>query len=171
MSISSVQAKAGSVARRGSPLWLLLVLSTLMAFGAISTDMYLPALPALTQDLQAGPARIQQTLSVFLVGFALAQLVWGPIGDRVGRRWPVVAGVVLFLGGSAGCALAGTAGELVFWRLVQAVGACAGPVLARAMVRDLYARDRAAQMLSILILVMGVAPLLAPILGGQVLVL
>lgn len=165
------QSRSGTLGRRGVNTRLLLVLSTLMAFGAISTDMYLPALPALTESLGASAARIQQTLSVFLVGFALAQLIWGPIGDRFGRRMPVVAGIVLFLAGSAGCALAGSAGEMIFWRLMQAVGACAAPVLARAMVRDLYARERAAQMLSVLMLVMGIAPLIAPILGGQVLVL
>ncbi len=148
---------------------LVLALSTLMAFGAMSTDMYLPALPALQESLNTTPARVQQTLSLFLVGFALAQLAWGPLGDRFGRKGPILAGVGMFLVGSIGCALASSAGEMLLWRLVQATGACAGPVLARAMVRDLYGREKSAQILSVLMLVMGVAPLVAPIIGGQVL--
>ncbi|WP_159995191.1 Bcr/CflA family multidrug efflux MFS transporter [Roseomonas sp. 18066] len=166
----SSTTSAPAAASLASTPRLVLALSTLMAFGAMSTDMYLPALPALQASLQASPARIQQTLSLFLVGFALAQLVWGPLGDRYGRRRPIMAGVALFMLGSVGCALATTAGEMLAWRLLQAVGACAGPVLARAMVRDLYGRDRAAQILSVLMLVMGVAPLVAPIIGGQLLV-
>ena len=85
---------------------LVLALSTLMAFGAMSTDMYLPALPALQESLNTTPARVQQTLSLFLVGFALAQLAWGPLGDRFGRKGPILAGVGMFLVGSIGCALA-----------------------------------------------------------------
>ena len=150
---------------------LVLALSTLMAFGAMSTDMYLPALPALQASLNTTPARVQQTLSLFLVGFALAQLFWGPMGDRFGRRGPIMAGVGMFLVGTVGCALSTSAEQMLFWRLLQATGACAGPVLARAMVRDLYGREKSAQILSVLMLVMGVAPLVAPILGGQVLLL
>ncbi|EHL97866.1 drug resistance transporter, Bcr/CflA subfamily [Acetobacteraceae bacterium AT-5844] len=150
---------------------LVLALSTLMAFGAMSTDMYLPALPALQASLNTTPARVQQTLSLFLVGFALAQLFWGPLGDRFGRRGPIMAGVGMFLVGTVGCALSTSAEQMLFWRLLQATGACAGPVLARAMVRDLYGREKSAQILSVLMLVMGVAPLVAPILGGQVLLL
>ena len=142
-----------------------------MAFASISTDMYLPALPALSLAFHTDAGGVQITLSGFLVGFSLGQLLWGPVGDRYGRRIPIAVGVVLFIIGSAGCALSGSVWQMIAWRVVQAVGASAGPVLARAMVRDLYARDRAAQMLSTLMLVMGVAPLLGPILGGQVLML
>ncbi len=142
-----------------------------MAFASISTDMYLPALPTLGLAFHTGSGNVQMTLSAFLVGFSVGQLLWGPISDRYGRRGPIAAGVVLFVIGSAGCALSGTVWQMVGWRVIQALGACAGPVLARAMVRDLYARERSAQMLSTLMLVMGVAPLLGPILGGQVLAL
>jgi DHA1 family bicyclomycin/chloramphenicol resistance-like MFS transporter len=110
------------------------------------------------------------TLTTFLAGFCGGQLIWGPIGDRYGRRIPAAVGLALFAIGSAGCALSGSIGEMIAWRLFQAFGASAGPVLARAMVRDLYTRDQAARMLSVLILVMAVAPLLGPILGGFVLV-
>ena len=159
-----------AVVSRGRSLRFLLILSALMAFASISTDMYLPALPALAIALRSTSGGIQMTLSGFLVGFSLGQLFWGPIGDRFGRRAPIALGALLFVVGSVGCALSSTAWQMVGWRVVQAVGACAGPVLARAMVRDLYARERSAQMLSTLMLVMGIAPLLGPILGGQVLV-
>ena len=139
-------------------LRLTLVLTTLMAFGAISTDMYLPALPALGTAFHVGQDRVQLTLSFFLLGFGLGQLVWGPMGDRYGRRGPVIAGIMLHLIGSAGCAWSGSVDQMIVWRFVQAFGSCAAPVLARAMVRDLYGREQSAQMLSILMLVMGVAP-------------
>ena len=163
------EAAAEGSAHRAGSLRFLVILSALMAFASISTDMYLPALPALSAALHTDPGRIQMTLSGFLVGFSLGQLLWGPIGDRYGRRTPIAIGVVLFVIGSAGCALSGSAEQMMAWRVVQAVGASAGPVLSRAMVRDLYARERSAQMLSTLMLVMGIAPLLGPILGGQIL--
>ncbi|WP_159994285.1 multidrug effflux MFS transporter [Roseomonas sp. 18066] len=156
-------------ARPASGLRTSCILALLMGFASISTDMYLPAMPAMGAALQASPGRMALTLSGFLVGFSLGQLLWGPIGDRHGRRLPIAAGLVLFVIGSAGCALSETAWQLVGWRLVQALGACAGPVLARAMVRDLHGRERSAQILSGLMLVMAIAPLIAPILGGQVL--
>lgn len=156
-------------ASRASGLRILVVLSALMAFASISTDLYLPAMPALTTAFHTDPADVQLTLSAFLVGFSLGQLVWGPIGDRYGRRFPITIGLVLFMVGSAGCALSDTAWQMMGWRVVQAVGACVGPVLARAMVRDLYARERSAQMLSTLMTVMAIAPLVGPILGGQIL--
>jgi DHA1 family bicyclomycin/chloramphenicol resistance-like MFS transporter len=149
----------------------LIILSALMAFASISTDIYLPALPALSTAFHTDPGQVQMTLSGFLVGFSLGQLLWGPIGDRYGRRVPIAVGVVLFIIGSTGCALSGSAWQMTGWRVVQAIGACAGPVLSRAMVRDLYARERSAQMLSTLMLVMGIAPLVGPILGGQILAL
>lgn len=145
------------------------VLSTLMAFASISTDLYLPAMPTIGQSLKADPGMMEWTISGFLIGFSVGQLFWGPIGDRFGRRIPVAVGLVLFVIGSAGCALAESAWAMIGWRVVQAVGACSGVVLARAMVRDLYEGERAAQMLSTLMTIMAVAPLMGPILGGQVL--
>jgi DHA1 family bicyclomycin/chloramphenicol resistance-like MFS transporter len=159
------QAIANPIAARTGSVRFLVILSALMAFASISTDIYLPAMPTLGRAFHSDP---QITLSGFLVGFSLGQLLWGPIGDRYGRRIPIAIGVVLFVIGSAGCALSATVWQMTGWRVVEAVGACAGPVLARAMVRDLYARDRSAQMLSTLMLVMGVAPLVGPIVGGQI---
>ncbi|GGP26001.1 Bcr/CflA family multidrug efflux MFS transporter [Silvimonas amylolytica] len=150
-------------------LRILILLSALMSFSSIATDMYLPALPSLVNDLHADIGRVELTISTFLVGFSAGQLLWGPLSDRTGRRLPILIGLMLFVVGSVGCALSADIAQLLMWRVVQALGACAGPVLARAMVRDLYARERSAQMLSILILMMAVAPLAGPLLGGQIL--
>jgi DHA1 family bicyclomycin/chloramphenicol resistance-like MFS transporter len=150
---------------------VLATLSALMGFASISTDLYLPAMPEMGRALGADAGTVELTVSGYLVGFSLGQLLWGPIGDHHGRRLPVAIGLVLFVVGSAGCALAGSAWAMVGWRMVQAAGACAGVVLARAMVRDLYEGDRAARMLSTLMTAMAVAPLLGPVLGGQILAL
>lgn len=138
-------------------------------FGPIATDIYLPAMPAMAHALGASHGSMELTLSGYLIGFSLGQLLWGPIGDSYGRRVPIAAGLVLFIIGSAGCALSATPAQLIGWRVVQAVGSCAAPVLARATVRDLFPQERAAQMLSTLITVMALAPLLGPIVGGQIL--
>jgi len=141
-----------------------------MAFAPLAIDMYLPALPAIGRDLAAPPAAVQLSLSSFFLGFGIGQLVWGPLGDRFGRCGPIVAGIVLYIIGCVACALTADADHLVLWRFVQAFGACAAPVLARAMVRDLFPQDQAARMLSLMMLIMGIAPMVAPLLGGQVLV-
>lgn len=154
----SPQTRAAS-----GPLFIL-ILSGLMAFTSLSTDIYLPAMPVMAAELQ-GDAEL--TITGFLIGFAVAQLVWGPISDRLGRRKPLFIGMVLFIIGSAGCALSTTIHQIVFWRVFQALGACTGPMLARAMVRDLFARSRAAQMLSTLTIVMAIAPIAGPLIGGQ----
>lgn len=149
--------------------WTLGILSALMAFASISTDLYLPALPAMATSLHANAGKVELTISGYLIGFSVGQLLWGPVGDRYGRRLPIAIGLVLFIIGSAGCALASDADIMIGWRAVQAVGACASVVLARAMVRDLYHGHRAAQMLSTLMTVMAVAPLLGPSMGGLIL--
>ena len=140
-----------------------------MGFASISTDLFLPAIPTIATALHAGAGAIELTISSYLIGFSLGQLLWGPISDRYGRRWPVAAGLALFLIGSLGCALSGSAVALIGWRIVQAVGASASVVLARAMVRDLYAGNRAAQTMSTLMAIMAIAPLLGPIVGGEIL--
>jgi DHA1 family bicyclomycin/chloramphenicol resistance-like MFS transporter len=150
---------------------MLAVLSALMGFASISTDLYLPAMPTMAQSLGSNAGGMELTVSGYLIGFSAGQLLWGPLGDRYGRRGPVCAGLVLFVLGSAGCALATSVPSLVGWRVLQAVGACAGVVLGRAMVRDLFEGPRAARMLSTLMTVMAIAPLLGPIVGGQILLL
>jgi len=164
-----VRAEQASAPANRHPLRIMAILATLMAFGSISTDLYLPAMPAMARDLGADTGAMEFTISGYLIGFSLGQLLWGAVSDRVGRRLPVAIGIILFVIGSAGCALSGSAAEVIGWRIVQAVGACAGVVLSRAMVRDLFSRDRAAQMLSTLIVIMAIAPLAGPLLGGQVL--
>jgi MFS transporter, DHA1 family, multidrug resistance protein len=151
--------------------WVPGILSALMGFGAISTDLYLPAMPAMGGTLNASQGSMEWTISGYLIGFSLGQVLWGLISDRHGRRLPVAIGLVLFVIGSGGCALAGSASAMIGWRIVQAIGACAGVVLSRAMVRDLYGGNRAAQMMSTLMTVMSIAPLLGPIVGGQILAL
>jgi DHA1 family bicyclomycin/chloramphenicol resistance-like MFS transporter len=150
-------------------LRILAILSMLMAFASISTDLYLPALPAMAVALHANTGAVELTISGYLIGFSLGQLLWGPIGDRYGRRLPIAIGLVLFIIGSAGCALSTEARMLIGWRVLQAAGACASVVLARAMVRDLYVGHRAAQMMSTLMTVMAIAPLLGPSVGGLIL--
>lgn len=146
-------------------LTFILILSGLMAFASLSTDIYLPAMPTMAEDLHGN---VELTITGFLVGFAIAQLIWGPISDHLGRRKPLLIGMVLFIIGSAGCAMSTSITQIVFWRVFQALGACIGPMLARAMIRDLFARTRAAQMLSTLVLVMAIAPIAGPLIGGQI---
>lgn len=167
--LHSKGAAAASAPGRVNELRLLLILSALMSFASVSTDIYLPALPTIGRALHATSAGIELTFSAFLVGFSLGQLLWGPISDRTGRRGPIAIGMVLFVIGSAGCAMSTTVTQMMAWRVVQALGACVGPVLSRAMVRDLYGQEQSARMLSTLILIMGVAPLLGPLIGGQIL--
>lgn len=141
-----------------------LILSALMAVTSLSTDIYLPAMPVMSIDLQ-GDAEL--TITGFLIGFCIAQLIWGPLSDRFGRRRPMFFGMGLFVIGSAGCALSTDMVQIVFWRVFQALGACTGPMLARAMIRDLYSRTRAAHMLSTLMIIMAIAPIAGPLIGGQ----
>lgn len=157
-------------ARRPTPgVRLTLMLGSLTAFGPMAIDMYLPAMPAIAADLHTDPASAQQTMSVFLIGMALGQLLYGPISDRVGRRPPLMIGIAVFIVMSIGCAYAQTIGALIVLRFLQALGACVGQVLARAVVTDVYDRREAPRMFSLLMLVMGLAPILAPIGGGWVL--
>lgn len=152
-----------------SPALFTAILGALSAFGPISIDMYLPAMPRLAQTLVSTPDLVQLTLAVFLIGFGLGQLVWGPLADRFGRKPVLLLGLTIFCLATTRCATALSVPELILWRFVQALGACSGQVIARAMVRDVFDRDRAARMLSMLMLIMGIAPLAAPLLGGQLL--
>lgn len=150
------------VSTQGLPF--ILILSALMAFTSLSVDIYLPAMPMMSASLHGNT---ELTITGFLIGFCLAQLVWGPISDRYGRRLPLIIGLTLFIVGSIGCALSQSIGQIVFWRVFQALGACTGPMLARAMIRDLFSRTRAAHMLSTLTVIMAIAPIAGPIIGGQ----
>jgi len=150
---------------------LIAIITAMVSLGPLATDMYLPALPALTSDLNANVAQVQLTLSVFLFGFAFAQLLYGPLADRFGRRPVVIGGLLVFLVATAGCAQSESIEALIFWRLLQALGGSAGPVLGRAMVRDIYGPRDAGRVLSYVGAAMGLAPALAPIVGGYLIVL
>ena len=146
-----------------TPLTFLIILSGFMAFTSLSTDIYLPAMPAMQKSLGG---RVELTVTGFVIGFAIAQLIWGPISDRIGRIKPLMIGTILFIIGSIGCALSTSMPMVVFWRVFQALGACTGPMISRAMIRDRYDSQRGAQMLSTLMMIMAVAPILGPLLGG-----
>jgi len=146
---------------------LLVILGLLTAFAPMSTDMYLPAFSAIARDLQVSMSGVQVTLATFFVGSALGQVVYGPLSDRYGRKSPLYAGLALYIVGSWACALAPNIEVLVAARLVQAFGASAGIVIARAIVSDLFNYADGAWALSRMMLVMGVAPILAPLIGGQ----
>ncbi len=148
---------------------LAVVLGILTAFGPLSIDMYLPALPTIAQEFGTTTAVAQQTLSIFFLGLALGQLFYGPISDRMGRRGPLFFGSALYTVACIGCALAPTMESLVLLRLAQALGGCAGVVITRSVVRDLFDQRESARMYSFLMLVMGLAPITAPLIGGQVL--
>ena len=154
---------------RHSHTLLIFVLGVLTAFGPLSIDMYLPSLPVIGASLHTTAARVQLTLATFMFGMGVGQLLYGPLSDRYGRRPPLLAGVLLYCLASLGCALAPRVEVLIGLRLLQAVGGAAGPVIARAVVRDLFAGPEIARVLSIMTLVMGAAPILAPVLGGAVL--
>lgn len=151
---------------RRLPGWLIL-LGAMMAIGPLSIDMYLPALPIIGTEFDT--YRQELTLAVYLIGMSAGQLLYGPISDRFGRKPPLYFALTLYLVAALGCAFAHSLEALVVWRLLQALGGCAGVVISRAVVRDRSDTQEAARAYSLLLLVMGVAPILAPSLGGLIL--
>ena len=147
---------------------LALLLGLITAIGPFAIDSYLPALPTLGASLQASPAAVQMSLTVFFIVIGVCQLFYGPISDVFGRKPPIYAGLMIFAVGSIGCALAPTIEVLIAFRAMQAFGACAGMVVPRAIVRDLYTGHEAARLMSLLMLVMSVSPILAPLAGSLV---
>lgn len=144
----------------------ILILGALSAFGPLAIDFYLPGFPAMAQAFATDEKHIQLTLAVYFLGLSIGQLVYGPIADRFGRRVPLLVGVVLFTAASLACAFAPTLEWLIGARFVQALGGCAGMVLSRAIVSDKCDAVGSAKVFSQLMLVMGLAPILAPMLGG-----
>ena len=151
------------------PLWLPVLLGFLTAVGPLSTDMYLPAFPAIEASLGGRAGSAQMTLATWFAGLAVGQLTQGSLADRFGRRGPLIAGTLVYAVANAGCAVAQDIVSLSVLRFVAAFGGSAGMVIPRAIVRDLAEGHAAARLMSKLILVMGAAPILAPTLGGFVL--
>ncbi|MGB3810799.1 MAG: Bcr/CflA family multidrug efflux MFS transporter [Parvibaculum sp.] len=152
-----------------SHLRFILILGALTAFAPLAIDMYLPAFPAIAQHFGTSAGAVQGTLAIYFIGMALGQSVLGPLSDRFGRLPPLLLGIAAFSLASVWAAHAANIESLVAARFVQALGGCAGIVIARAMVRDLFEERESAQVYSLLMLVMGVAPILAPVIGGLVL--
>ncbi len=148
---------------------LLALLALLSAFTPLSIDLYLPALPMITIDLHGTVGDIQLTLSAFMIAFGAGQIFYGPAGDRFGRRPVILSGLFVYVLASIGCAFAGEAMQLVGLRLLQGLAACGSVVLARTMVRDLAERDQAARAMSLMMACTSIAPMMAPLIGGQIL--
>ena len=155
---------------RPNTLALALLMAALMTFGPISTDMYLASLPALAEVFATEAGTAQLTLSVYFAGIAVAQLFIGTLSDRFGRRPILIGGLVLFVATSTACALATSIEVLIGLRFCQAFGAASATVLSRAIVRDLHERAGAAHMLARVGSIMGISPVLAPILGSYLFV-
>src|SRR5262245_3810504 len=142
------------------------LLALITALGPVSTDMYLPSLPDIGRLLSASPAAVQLTLSAYLVGFAIGQLVYGPISDRYGRKPVLLVALALFCAANLACAAAPRIEMLIAARALQAMGGSGAIVVARAIVRDLYAGARAGRELSLMGSIMALAPIVAPLIGG-----
>jgi DHA1 family bicyclomycin/chloramphenicol resistance-like MFS transporter len=145
---------------------LTLLLSLLTALGPLSMDMYLPSLPDIGRTLNAPIVQVQLTISSYLFGFAAGQIFYGPVSDRFGRRPVLLGALVLYALATIGCAVAQSIGGLIALRFLQAVGGAGAIVLARAVVRDIYSGVRAGRELSLMGAITGVAPIIAPVIGG-----
>jgi MFS transporter, DHA1 family, multidrug resistance protein len=147
-------------------LRLLVLLGLLSAFSPLAIDMYLPAFPQMEQDLAAAPGRVELTLSLFLAGLAAGQYVIGPLSDRTGRRAPLLIGCGVYSLAALGCPLAPTVEWLIALRFVMGFAGAAGLVVSRAVVRDLFDEKRSASVYSLMMMVTGIAPIVAPLIGG-----
>lgn len=146
--------------------WLLPIIATIVAIGPLSTDMYLPAQPAMKLDLGANIDQVQLTLSIFLIGIAIAQPIWGPLADRYGRKPIIFYGMAIFVLATLACAYAPSIEFLIAARFFQAFGGCVGPTLGRTVVRDMYGVEHSAKAFSYLTSIMALAPAVAPMIGG-----
>src|SRR6185436_11579229 len=154
--------------KRKKNFYLILILGMLTAIGPFSIDMYLPAFPDIARGLNTTISQVMLSLSSFFIGISAGQLIYGPLLERFGRKKPLYAGLGIYLLASLGCALAGSVNALIAFRLLQALGGCAGMVAARAIVRDIFEVKENAKIFSTLMLVVAVSPIIAPTLGGYV---
>ena len=155
---------------RANTFPLIAMLAATLVVGEMATDIFLSSLPTLAFYFDASTSRVQLTLSVYLLGFAFAQLAYGPISDRYGRRIPLLAGTVLFLVATIGAAFANSIETLIVFRFIQSLGGAAGYVISLAIIRDMHDRDRSAAMLARMGTVIGISPAIAPIIGGYLLI-
>jgi DHA1 family bicyclomycin/chloramphenicol resistance-like MFS transporter len=147
---------------------LILILGLLSAIGPFSVDMYLPGFPAIAANLHTTPEMVSYSLSSYFIGICIGQMIWGPLLDRYGRKNPMYAGLALYIFSCIGCALAPTIEVLIFFRFLQAAGGCVGIVAPRAIIRDIFPSKETARIFSMLILILGVSPIIAPTTGGYV---
>ncbi|MFC3196919.1 multidrug effflux MFS transporter [Parapedobacter deserti] len=148
--------------------FIFVVLGLLSAIGPFSIDMYLPGFDAIAASLHTSVAHIQLSLTSFFIGIASGQIIYGPLLDRFGRKPPLVVGLAIYIAASAGCALTNAADNLILYRFVQALGSCGGMVASRAMVRDFFGPTESARIFSLLMLIIGISPILAPTVGSFV---
>ncbi len=149
-------------------LFIFITLGLLSAIGPFSIDMYLPGFDAIAASLHTTVAHVQLSLTSFFIGIASGQIVYGPLLDRFGRKVPLVVGLVIYIAASISCALTNSADHLIAYRFVQALGSCGGMVASRAMVRDFFGPKESAKIFSLLMLVIGISPILAPTVGSFV---
>ncbi|CCF14880.1 drug resistance transporter, Bcr/CflA subfamily protein [Brevibacillus laterosporus GI-9] len=166
---SSSQSAATEAAAKSKRLWLAIVLGALSAFGPLSLDMYLPALPAMAIDFQTTTSAVQLSLTACLLGLSLGQLFAGPLSDIQGRRKPLLIGLAIYAVASILCVFSTSIWALVALRFIQGAAGSAGIVISRAMVRDIYVGPELTKFFALLMLVNGVAPIAAPIFGSQLL--
>ncbi|WP_162934924.1 multidrug effflux MFS transporter [Pseudomonas cavernae] len=157
-----------TTALRPIPLPLLFLLGSLAAIAPLSTDMYLPAFAAIRQEIGLAAGDVELSFSSYFIGMLIGMLCYGPVSDRIGRKLPLLVGLGLYVCASAAITQAGDLTNLVFWRFLQGLGGCAGAVLTFAIIRDRCDMAQSAHNISLLVLIMGAAPVLAPLLGGWV---
>ncbi|HVC11953.1 MAG TPA: multidrug effflux MFS transporter [Burkholderiales bacterium] len=152
-------------------VWFTILLGLLLGLTPLGTDSFLPAMPAIARGFDATAAAVQLAVTTFFLGVAAGQLAWGPLSDRYGRRTALLAGLALFFAASLACAAAQSVAAVVAGRLAQGLGMSSGPVVARSVVRDLYEREHAAGLLARMMVVFGVVPIAAPLVGAGMLAL
>src|SRR3954471_1059549 len=150
-------------------VWLTVLLGLLVALTPLGTDSYLPTLPAIAEAFGAPVSAVQFTITTFFLGIAAGQLAWGPLSDRYGRKSALLCGLALFLASALACLGAQSVASISFWRFVQGLGMSSGPVIARTIVRDLHSHEQAARMLARMMVVFGVVPIAAPLIGAELL--
>ncbi len=148
---------------------LIVILGLLAMLMPLSIDMYLPAMPQIARELMAPDGKVQMTLNVYILGFAVGQLFYGPLSDSLGRKAVLLPGILIFILAAIGCAMAGTIDHLIWMRLVHGLAAASAGVVINAVIRDSYSSAEFSRMMSVMMLITTLAPLVAPVLGGWLL--